>query len=105
MEKPEFLNYLRYLEYWRRPEYAKYLVYPNCLHVLTLLREPRFRQEISRLDVAEMVMADFHRRWIEGSVPVTAVVAQPSLELPTAAVTGSTAQSGEGESSQKQVIG
>ncbi len=101
MEKPEFLHYLRYLEYWRRPEYAKYLVYPNCLHMLTLLHEPRFRQEISRLDVAEMVMADFHRRWVEGSAPVTIETSELQLDLPATNTQGA-AQPGEGSSDQQQ---
>lgn len=25
LDDPVFLNYLKYLEYWRRPEYAKYI--------------------------------------------------------------------------------
>ncbi|KAL3789995.1 hypothetical protein ACHAWO_002049 [Cyclotella atomus] len=32
-----FLDFLRYLRYWKQPEYAKYLVYPNCLYFLDLL--------------------------------------------------------------------
>lgn len=64
LESEEFLNYLNYLEYWRKPENAKYLIYPNCLHVLTLLKEPRFRQEISRADVAKMFMDDFYMTWL-----------------------------------------
>jgi hypothetical protein len=67
--------------------------------MLTLLREPRFRQEISRLDVAEMIMADFHRRWVEGSAPVT-VTSDLQLDLP--ATTTQTTTQGEGISDQQQ---
>jgi hypothetical protein len=35
-----FLDFLRYLRYWKRPEYAKYLQYPNCLYFLDLLVPP-----------------------------------------------------------------
>eukprot|EP00804_Cyclotella_cryptica_P001267 CCRYP_012741-RA/>CCRYP_012741-RA protein AED:0.14 eAED:0.09 QI:0/0/0/1/0/0/2/0/123 len=35
-----FLDFLRYLRYWKRPEYAKYLIYPNCLYFLDLLVPP-----------------------------------------------------------------
>lgn len=32
-----FLDYLRYLRYWKQPQYAKYLLYPHCLYFLDLL--------------------------------------------------------------------
>jgi mediator of RNA polymerase II transcription subunit 31 len=35
-----FLDFLRYLRYWKKPEYAKYLVYPNCLYFLDLMVPP-----------------------------------------------------------------
>lgn len=38
--------------------------YPNCLHILTLLKEKRFRDEISRADVAKLFMDDFYMRWL-----------------------------------------
>lgn len=47
-----FLDFLRYLRYWKRPEYAKYLSYPNCLYFLDLLVPPdgdgRVTEEDSR---------------------------------------------------------
>lgn len=42
-----FVEYLRYLQYWREPAYVKYLVYPGpTLNHLRLLQEERFRREI-----------------------------------------------------------
>jgi mediator of RNA polymerase II transcription subunit 31 len=35
-----FLDFLRYLRYWKLPQYAKYLAYPNCLYFLDLLVPP-----------------------------------------------------------------
>jgi mediator of RNA polymerase II transcription subunit 31 len=35
-----FLDFLRYLRYWKLPHYAKYLTYPNCLYFLDLLVPP-----------------------------------------------------------------
>lgn len=67
LESEEFLNYLQYLEYWRDPRYSKYLIYPNCLHVLSLLKEPQFRQDISLPDVAKLFMDDFYMKWLQGS--------------------------------------
>ncbi|EDS39504.1 mediator complex [Culex quinquefasciatus] len=41
-----FINYLKYLLYWKDPEYAKYLKYPMCLYFLDLLQYEHFRREI-----------------------------------------------------------
>ncbi|KAH0475267.1 MAG: hypothetical protein KVP17_004486 [Porospora cf. gigantea B] len=41
-----FLRFLKYLEYWRQPEYAVHLQYPQCLAVLTCLQDPAFRKQI-----------------------------------------------------------
>lgn len=41
-----FINYLKYLQYWKEPEYAKYLMYPMCLYFLDLLQYEHFRREI-----------------------------------------------------------
>lgn len=35
-----FLDFLRYLRYWKLPQYAKYLTFPNCLYFLDLLVPP-----------------------------------------------------------------
>lgn len=74
LEKEEFLNYLKYLEYWREPQYAKHLVYPNCLHVLTLLQSAHFREQILRQDTAAVLMNDMVNRWKE---PQTTFAATP----------------------------
>ena len=42
-----FLNYLRYLEYWRRPEFFKLLQQPTCLDVLSMLLQEEVRAEIT----------------------------------------------------------
>ncbi|XP_050732705.1 mediator of RNA polymerase II transcription subunit 31-like isoform X3 [Eriocheir sinensis] len=41
-----FINYLKYLQYWKEPEYAKFLKYPMCLYFLDLLQYENFRKEI-----------------------------------------------------------
>jgi mediator of RNA polymerase II transcription subunit 31 len=49
LDRPEFVAYLDYLQYWRAPEYAQFLSYPGpTLRALELLRQPRFRSEIVR---------------------------------------------------------
>lgn len=48
-----FVRYLRYLyEYWKRPEYAKYLTHPAAtLRNLKLLQNEGFRSELARPEV------------------------------------------------------
>ncbi|KAL6240753.1 Mediator of RNA polymerase II transcription subunit 31 [Rhinocladiella similis] len=48
-----FARYLKYLsEYWRKPEYAKYLTHPGAtLRNLDLLQQEQFRKDIIRPDV------------------------------------------------------
>ncbi|KAG5183544.1 SOH1-domain-containing protein [Tribonema minus] len=46
-DDPAFMAFLQYLTYWRRPQYAKYLMYPHCLAMLdALLNSKRFRSEL-----------------------------------------------------------
>ena len=40
LDDPAFLRFLTYLQYWRRPEYAVFVTYPNCLQFLDLLQTP-----------------------------------------------------------------
>ncbi|KAJ9585039.1 hypothetical protein L9F63_020613 [Diploptera punctata] len=41
-----FINYLKYLLYWKEPEYARFLKYPMCLYFLDLLQYEHFRREV-----------------------------------------------------------
>lgn len=43
-EQEAFLNYLKYLQYWKEPRYARHLLYPQCLYFLDLLQDARFRE-------------------------------------------------------------
>lgn len=95
LEDQRFLRYLEYLEYWRRPENAKYIVYPNCLHMLTLLKQPNFRQEICKVEVAKMVMDDYYAKWA-GDVSVDAAGAADDAGVGQAQSTGGSGGSGPG---------
>lgn len=37
---------MKYLTYWKEPEYARYIKYPMCLYFLDLLQYEHFRREI-----------------------------------------------------------
>mmetsp|Transcript_16021 Transcript_16021/g.33880 ORF Transcript_16021/g.33880 Transcript_16021/m.33880 type:complete len:217 (+) Transcript_16021:147-797(+) len=45
-----FLDFLRYLRYWKEPQYAKYLLYPHCLYFLDLLVPPESDPEVEKED-------------------------------------------------------
>lgn len=49
------MNYLKYLRYWKKPEFAKYIKYPMCLHFLDLLQYEHFRKEISNSQCAKFI--------------------------------------------------
>ncbi|ODV78995.1 SOH1-domain-containing protein [Suhomyces tanzawaensis NRRL Y-17324] len=63
LKDERFIEYLKYLRYWQKPEYAKYLVYPNCLHVLLLLQNKEFRDGLVRVEVVEGLMNEMVGRW------------------------------------------
>ncbi|PAV76333.1 hypothetical protein WR25_24002 [Diploscapter pachys] len=50
-----FINYLKYLLYWKKPEYAKCLKYPQCLFFLDLVQEPEFREAIASTAAAKFI--------------------------------------------------
>ncbi|KJE93861.1 mediator complex subunit 31-A [Capsaspora owczarzaki ATCC 30864] len=50
-----FINYLKYLLYWKKPEYARFIRFPHCLYFLDLLQEPVFRTEITKKPCVDFV--------------------------------------------------
>lgn len=46
-EDEAFIGYLKYLQYWQRPEYIKYIMYPHCLFFLELLQNANFRNAMA----------------------------------------------------------
>lgn len=75
-----FLAYLDYLNYWREPRYAKYLVYPNCLHILTLLQSPDFRKQIVNPALMNTLMNDMVKKW-QGSDDLEGGTSQQQKDL------------------------
>ncbi|KNA19186.1 hypothetical protein SOVF_063710 [Spinacia oleracea] len=46
-EDEAFVGYLNYLQYWQRPEYLKFIMYPHCLYFLELLQNANFRNAMA----------------------------------------------------------
>ncbi|XP_059154802.1 mediator of RNA polymerase II transcription subunit 31-like [Physella acuta] len=52
---PNFINYLKYLLYWKEQRYAKFLKYPQCLHMIELLQYEHFRKELVNSQCAKFI--------------------------------------------------
>lgn len=64
--KPEFVGYLKYLLYWKRPEYAKYLVYPHCLAMLDRLQDASFREALLHPETSDRIHEQQYYHWAHG---------------------------------------
>ncbi|CAD6184709.1 unnamed protein product [Caenorhabditis auriculariae] len=58
-----FINYLKYLLYWKRPEYARALKYPQALHILEALQSPQFRDAMAAGSNAKFVEDQLMLQW------------------------------------------
>ncbi|TFL04802.1 SOH1-domain-containing protein [Pterulicium gracile] len=68
LEQPSFINYLRYLQYWKDKEYARFIHYPHALHHLDLLQHAKFRAEIKNdiwREYLQQKQFDHWRTWRE----------------------------------------
>jgi mediator of RNA polymerase II transcription subunit 31 len=60
----EFVNYLQYLQYWKTPEYSKFIRYPHALAFLDLLQSHEFRLSLMRTDVADFIARQQRSHWL-----------------------------------------
>jgi mediator of RNA polymerase II transcription subunit 31 len=54
-KRDEFKNYLKYLLYWKEPDYIKFIKYPECLHFLDLLQYDGVCANLSNMDCISFV--------------------------------------------------
>lgn len=63
-----FLNFLRYLRYWKDPSYSVHLLFPQCLAVLDqLLDNPSFRKELLLPQFVEYIHQQQGLHWMRGA--------------------------------------
>mmetsp|Transcript_3414 Transcript_3414/g.9877 ORF Transcript_3414/g.9877 Transcript_3414/m.9877 type:complete len:137 (-) Transcript_3414:3082-3492(-) len=55
LNNPALVNFLDYLQYWLRPEYSTYIIYPHCLFFLELLQSEEFRKALASTAVKDLV--------------------------------------------------
>ncbi|KAI9722185.1 MAG: hypothetical protein M1828_004868 [Chrysothrix sp. TS-e1954] len=61
MDDPAFVAYLEYLQYFKRPEYVKFLSYPAAtLKALEMLQQERFRKDIITPDIAVRLATEWY---------------------------------------------
>lgn len=64
-EMQSFRDYLKYLEYFKSPEYSKFLIYPQCIAILEILNHENADDFLSNdqfydsLEVGEQFMWRF----------------------------------------------
>uniref|UniRef100_A0A6B2LR96 Mediator of RNA polymerase II transcription subunit 31 n=1 Tax=Arcella intermedia TaxID=1963864 RepID=A0A6B2LR96_9EUKA len=63
MEEKEFIDYLKYLTYWHKPEYTRFIMYPHCLHILELLQNEDFRKALKHPVFIEMISNQQFYHW------------------------------------------
>ncbi|KAI0173967.1 Mediator of RNA polymerase II transcription subunit 31 [Pestalotiopsis sp. IQ-011] len=63
---PAFVEYLKYLQYWSRPPYLRYLTWPGpTLKHLELLQQERFRQEIISPELVQLLATEGQKASID----------------------------------------
>ncbi|EJU04398.1 SOH1-domain-containing protein [Dacryopinax primogenitus] len=62
-QQEEFVEYLKYLRYWRKRDYARFLAYPQALHHLELLQEDSFRKALSNHNVIVALDNQQYQHW------------------------------------------
>ena len=62
-----FMNFLKYLRYWKQPEYIRLLTFPQCLIFLdALIENEEFRQELHAPMFIEFVHQQIGQLWLQG---------------------------------------
>jgi mediator of RNA polymerase II transcription subunit 31 len=65
LDKQECVNYLNYLQYWRRPEYAKLIKFPDALeHLQALSQSAEQRNKFKLYEYALECYNKQHTRWL-----------------------------------------
>ena len=62
--EPSFIEFLEYLQYWKKPEYVRLLQYPHCLFFLDLLiHNPVFRRELANVPFRNFIHEQQFYNW------------------------------------------
>ncbi|CCL99848.1 uncharacterized protein FIBRA_01872 [Fibroporia radiculosa] len=78
LNQPAFVNFLKYLMYWKEKDYARFILYPHALHHLELLQHAQFRSEIGKDEWREYLNQKQFDHWRTWREPNRAAAAQPT---------------------------
>ncbi|KAF9814579.1 hypothetical protein IEO21_05037 [Rhodonia placenta] len=84
LNQPVFVNFLKYLLYWKEKDYARFILYPHALHHLELLQQAQFRQEIGKDEWREYLNQKQFDHWRTWREPQKTSNAQNPEPQPTA---------------------
>lgn len=63
----QFMNYIRYLSYWKDPNYAQYIHFPQCLGILDMIIEQKsFRDSLKFPQFVEYLHQQQGSHWMIG---------------------------------------
>lgn len=64
LAEPSFLKFLEYLQYWKKPEYARLIQYPHCLFFLDqLINNAVFRRELANVSFRNFIHEQQFYSW------------------------------------------
>lgn len=55
LNDPALVSFLDYLQYWLRPEYSTYIIYPHSLFFLELLQSEEFRKSLASTAIKDLI--------------------------------------------------
>jgi hypothetical protein len=82
LSEPAMVAYLAYLQYWQRPEYARFLQYPAALAQLQLLQAPEYRAAMAAPEATEHVWRQQFYAWQHAGKALWAAQPPPWAGLP-----------------------
>ena len=66
LDEPAFLNFLKYLQYFKQPQYLKHLLFPQALAFLdALIESPMFRRELKVPQFIEFAHKQSGLHWLK----------------------------------------
>eukprot|EP01038_Epipyxis_sp_PR26KG_P007580 gene7580-10328_t len=64
-QNQNFMEFLKYLRYWQRPEYLQHITFPHCIAFLNaVIENEEFRKEISMPQFMEFVYEQQGLQWL-----------------------------------------
>eukprot|EP00457_Paulinella_chromatophora_P010931 gb/GEZN01011050.1/.p1 GENE.gb/GEZN01011050.1/~~gb/GEZN01011050.1/.p1 ORF type:complete len:157 (+),score=28.06 gb/GEZN01011050.1/:217-687(+) len=62
-DDPAFINYLHYLQYWKKPPYLKYIRHAHALYFLELVLKPEFCKQLLHPEYVNMIHTNQYWHW------------------------------------------